>query len=125
MKVPTPPTGLYFLKRITFPSVVTIMMLRHESSNTSHRTVLPQTNHLSISLHPVILQGLESNRLTPSLHLLWLGVNLLLTLLTATTETKDQMECGLLLDVVVGKSTAVFKLFSGEDETLLIWWDSF
>jgi hypothetical protein len=29
------------------------------------------------------------------------------------------------LDVVIGKSSAVFELFSGEDETLLIGWNSF
>jgi hypothetical protein len=30
------------------------------------------------------------------------------------------MQSGLLLDVVVGESTAVFELLSGEDEALLI-----
>ena len=30
------------------------------------------------------------------------------------------MESGLLLDVVIGKSTAVFELLAGEDKTLLI-----
>jgi uncharacterized membrane protein len=35
------------------------------------------------------------------------------------------MECGLLLDVVVRKGSAVFELLSGEDESLLIGWDSF
>ena len=35
------------------------------------------------------------------------------------------MESGLLLDVVVRESSAVFKLLSSEDETLLIWWDTF
>ena len=35
------------------------------------------------------------------------------------------MEGGLLLDVVVGEGSAVFELLSSEDESLLIWWDSF
>ena len=35
------------------------------------------------------------------------------------------MESGLLLDVVVRESSAVFKLLSSEDETLLIWWNTF
>lgn len=30
------------------------------------------------------------------------------------------MESGLLLNIVIGKSSAIFKLFSGEDESLLI-----
>jgi len=35
------------------------------------------------------------------------------------------VKSGLLLDVVVGESAAVFKLLSGEDEALLIWGDTF
>ena len=35
------------------------------------------------------------------------------------------MEGGLLLDVVVGKGTAVLELLSGEDQTLLIRGNSF
>ena len=39
---------------------------------------------------------------------------------TATAETEHQMESGLLLDVVVAESAAVFELLSGEDQSLLI-----
>ena len=35
------------------------------------------------------------------------------------------MESGLLLDIVIRESSAVFKLLSSEDETLLIWGDTF
>jgi len=35
------------------------------------------------------------------------------------------VESGLLLDVVVAQSSAVFKLFTGEDESLLIGWNTF
>ena len=35
------------------------------------------------------------------------------------------MECGLLLDVVVGEGSAILKLLSGEDQSLLIWRDAF
>ena len=35
------------------------------------------------------------------------------------------MECGLLLDVVIRKGSAVFELLTSEDESLLIWWDTF
>ena len=35
------------------------------------------------------------------------------------------MECGFFLDVVVGESAAVLKLFAGEDETLLVGRDAF
>ena len=44
--------------------------------------------------------------------------------LHTSPKTQHQMECGLLLDVVVGKSTSIFKLFSGENESLLVWGDT-
>ena len=34
------------------------------------------------------------------------------------------MKCGLLLDVVISKSSAVFELLAGEDEALLVGWDT-
>ena len=44
--------------------------------------------------------------------------------LHTTTETEHEMEGRLLLDVVVGESTAIFKLLSGEDQTLLVRWNA-
>ena len=43
---------------------------------------------------------------------------------TSASESEHQMEGRLLLDVVVGKGSSVLKLFTGEDESLLIWWDA-
>ena len=45
--------------------------------------------------------------------------------LHTTTESQDQMKSGFLLDVIVGKGTSILKLFSGEDKSLLIRWDTF
>jgi hypothetical protein len=45
--------------------------------------------------------------------------------LHATSESEDQVKSRLLLDVVIRESSTVFKLLSGEDESLLIWRDSF
>ena len=39
---------------------------------------------------------------------------------TATTETEDQMEGGLLLDVVVGQGATILELLAGKDQSLLI-----
>src|SRR3989344_1136314 len=50
--------------------------------------------------------GLAGQRLDEDLH--------------ATTEAEDEVERGLLLDVVVGQGTAVLELLAGEDETLLV-----
>ncbi len=40
--------------------------------------------------------------------------------LHSSAKTEDQVESGLLLDVVVTQGSAVFKLLSGKDKTLLI-----
>jgi len=47
-------------------------------------------------------------------------VGLLLALLGTTAETEDQVKSGLLLDVVVAKSTAILELLSCEDQALLV-----
>ena len=41
------------------------------------------------------------------------------------TQSQDQVQRGFLLDVVVGQGTAIFQLFAGEDQTLLVRWDAF
>ena len=38
----------------------------------------------------------------------------------SSSEPQDEVESGLLLDVVVGKGSAVLKLLAGKDESLLI-----
>jgi len=40
--------------------------------------------------------------------------------LSRLTQTENQVEGGLLLDIVVGQSTPILQLFAGEDESLLI-----
>jgi hypothetical protein len=44
--------------------------------------------------------------------------------LLAATETKDQVEGGLLLDIVIRESASVLELLTSKDETLLVWWDA-
>jgi len=45
--------------------------------------------------------------------------------LHTSSKSENQVEGWLLLDVVVRKSSAIFKLLTSEDESLLIWWDTF
>jgi uncharacterized membrane protein len=45
--------------------------------------------------------------------------------LHTSSESQDEMKSRLLLDVVIGEGSAVLELFTSEDESLLIWWDSF
>ena len=44
---------------------------------------------------------------------------------TSASKSEDEMEGGLLLDVVVRKGSSILELLTGEDESLLIWWDTF
>merc|ERR1712139_282261 len=45
--------------------------------------------------------------------------------LHTTSESEHEMESGFLLDVVVGKGSAILELLTGEDKSLLIGWDTF
>jgi len=45
--------------------------------------------------------------------------------LESSSQSKDEVKCRLLLNVVVGESSAVLKLLSSENESLLIWRDTF
>jgi len=45
--------------------------------------------------------------------------------LHTTSESEDEMESGLLLDVVVGEGSSILELLTGEDKSLLIGWDTF
>jgi len=42
-----------------------------------------------------------------------------------TTKSEDKVKGGLFLDIVVRKSSSIFELFSSENESLLLWRDSF
>jgi hypothetical protein len=99
-------------------------MLGHEATNTSNRTVFSQPYNSTASLNSVVLKSLKRNGLTAPLDLLWLGVNLLLTLFSTSTKPEHKVQSGLFLDIVVGQGASVLKLLSSEDKTLLIWWDS-
>jgi len=44
--------------------------------------------------------------------------------ISTTSESENQVECGLLLDVVVRKGSSILQLLSSEDKSLLIWWDT-
>merc|ERR1719232_2336932 len=45
--------------------------------------------------------------------------------LHSTAKTKNQMQSRFFLDIIIAQGSAIFQLFSGEDQTLLIWRNSF
>jgi hypothetical protein len=42
----------------------------------------------------------------------------------SASESEDEVKGGFLLDVVVSEGSAVLKLLSSKDESLLVWRDS-
>ena len=99
----------------------------HEDTSTAlrGRALSPQSLDLSIPVDLVVLEHGQLGLLALVLDLLRGGVNLLLALLGSTTQTQDQVEGALLLDVVVAEGSAVFKLLTGEDQSLLVGGDAF
>jgi hypothetical protein len=83
-----------------------------------------KTLDLSITIHLVVLEDSQLGLLALVLDLLWGSIDLLLTLLSSTSQTQDEMQGRLLLDVVVGKGAAVFELLASEDQALLVGWDA-
>merc|ERR1719249_564930 len=45
--------------------------------------------------------------------------------LHTSSQSEDQMQGALLLDVVVREGSSILKLLSSEDQSLLVWGDSF
>jgi len=105
-------------------TIVSVLMLGHEATDPSHGTVFPKTSHLSITLDTVVFECLKGNGLVGALGLFGFGVDLLLTLFSAASQTKHKMQGGFLLDIVVTQSTTILQLLSGKNQTLLIGWDA-
>ena len=76
--------------------------------------------HLVGVVDLVVLEHMKLDLLLGVLDLLRLGVGLLLALLTASTETKHEVQGGLLLDVVVLEGAAILELLASENEALLV-----
>jgi len=106
-------------------AVVTIMMLGHEATNTGSWTVFTKSDYLSTIFDTVIFQGLERNSLTWAFHLFGFWIYFFLSLLSSSTKTQHKVKCTFLLNIVVRECSSVFKLLSSENQTLLIWGDSF
>lgn len=79
-----------------------------------------KTLDLAVTVNLVVLEDGELGLLVLVLDLLGGGVDLLLALLTTTTQAKDEVKGRLLLDVVIRKSAAVLELLAGEDQALLV-----
>lgn len=47
------------------------------------------------------------------------------TNLLATTQTEHQVQCRLLLDVVIAQCPAIFQLLTSKNQSLLVWWNAY
>ena len=105
------------VRQVATSAVLTIVHGGHEDTSTTSlaRTLTPETLDLAVTVDLVVLEHGELGLLTLVLDLLRGGVDLLLTLLGTATKTEDEVECGLLLDVVIREGAAVFELLAGED----------
>jgi len=82
--------------------------------------LLAKTGDLAISTNLVVLEDGQRDLSALMLDLLGSSVRLLLLFLGTTAQTKDQVQRGLLLDVVVAQSAALFQLLARKYQTLLI-----
>jgi len=114
--------GLSTDSQTTLTAVLAIEVLGHEDTSTASFTgaFLIKTGNLTVIVDTVVFKDRKGDLLALMLNLLGSGVSLLLLLFGTTTETENQMESRFLLDVVVGESTAIFKLLTSKNQALLI-----
>ena len=105
---------------------MSVKVAGHENSSTTfiRRTLPTKTANFAIFIHLIVLEYSQLHLLPLMLVLLGGGVRLL-PFLSTTTKSQHQMKGGLLLDVVVRQSTAIFQLLASEDQPLLIRRNSF
>merc|ERR1712189_73161 len=97
-------------------------MSRHEDAGAAVLVgaLTSQAGDLAILVNLVILEDRKLDLLSLVLDLLGGGEGLLLALLAPTSQAKDEMEGGFLLNVVVGQSATILQLLARKDQTLLI-----
>merc|ERR1719445_615738 len=120
---------LWFVEDIGESALATILTVEvsgHEDSGSAllGGTLASQTVDLAVVVHLVVLQHGKLDLPVLVLDLLGGGVVLLLPLLGASSQPEDQVEGGLLLDVVVRQSPAILQLLTSEDQSLLVWGNS-
>ena len=112
---------------MTFTTVLSVFHVSHEDTGTTgwSWTFSSQSFNVTFVVDFVVGQNSQLVFSVLVLDLLWSGVNLLLSLLTTTSQSQDQVQRRFLLDVVVRQSSTIFQLFTSKDQSLLIWWNTF
>merc|ERR1712062_598504 len=120
-EVDTLSSSLGFVKHIgqaTLPAVLTVIVGSHEDPGTTllGGTLASQTVDLAVVVHLVVLQHSQLDLPVLMLPMLGSGVVLLLPLLGSSPQSEDQVEGGLLLDVVIRESPPILQLLASEDQ---------
>ena len=110
----------------TLSTVLSIKVSSHEDPRPTvgPRALSSQSLDLPAVINLVELEHSQLHFLFLVLDLFGGGVVLLLAFLTTTPQPKNEVKGRLLLDVVVGERAAIFELFPGKDQTLLVRWDT-
>jgi hypothetical protein len=111
----------------TLAAVEAILVHSESDSSTASwaRTVFPCSGNLALTINLVKFENGELDLLVLVMFLLGLGIRLFLSLLSSSSQTKQKIQCGLLLNVIVKRSAVVFQLLTREDQTLLVRRDTF
>merc|ERR1719348_2278094 len=107
-------------------TVLTVEVGSHEDTSAAllGGALAAQTVDLAIVVNLVVLEDGQLDLPVLVLDLLGGGVVLLLPLLSTSPQPEDEVEGGLLLDVVVGQCPAILQLLAGKDQPLLVRGDS-
>ena len=108
--------------QVTLTAVLSVLHVGHEDTGTAGggRTFSLESFDLAFTVDLVVGQHSQLVLSVLVLDLLGGGVDLLLSLLTTTSQSENQVEGRFLLDVVVGQGTAVFQLLTSKDQSLLV-----
>ena len=116
-----------YVCQMTFAAVLTIKMVCHEYASAAALiwTLSSQSGDFTVFVYFVIFQYSQLDLLLLVLNFLWSCVVLLLALTTTTTKAQHEMKGWFFLNIIIRQCSAVFQLFAGKDQTLLIRWDTF
>ena len=126
-------TALFALSRLAkcicqmaFPTILSVEVICHKNTCTTGfiRAFSSQASDFAIFINFVEFQDSELDLLSLVLDFLGCSVILLLSLLSTTSQSQYKMKGWLFLDIVITKSTPIFKLLASKNQALLIWRDS-
>lgn len=102
-----------------------VLVEGHECRRPANVAGRSEKIHRTIVTHLEVLEDSELGLFALVRDTLRGGVDLLLALLAASTQTENQVKRRLLLDIVVRERTAIVELLAGEDQALLVRWNTF